>query len=294
MQIASDMTQLIGNTPMVELSRISQGKKARLVAKCEFMNLNGSSKDRTSLAMIEAADRDGALQPGMTIIEPTSGNTGIGLAGIAAVKGYSFLALMPETMTAERRIVLRALGTNLLLTPGEKGIAGAITQVEAIVAAEPTKYFIPQQFTNPANPRSHCQQTAREVWEQTEGKVDYLICGVGTGGHHRHRRRIKGVQARNKGGRRRTRFGVGFARLPLLRPTPDSGHWGGLRSRHAELRHTGRVPERDGRGGNPHDSSPCESGGHSGGYQQRRGGVGGVAGGGAGREYRQNARGGPS
>lgn len=180
MPIFNSLLETARNTPLVRLNRFNDGH-AELLAKVEFFNPGGSIKDRVALAMIEAAERDGRLIPGGLIIEPTSGNTGIGLALAAAVKGYRLILTMPETMSAERRKLLAAYGAELVLTPGDRGMAGAIAEAEAIQAANPGS-FIPQQFENPANPAAHREQTAQEILRDTDGSVDVLIAGVGTGG----------------------------------------------------------------------------------------------------------------
>ncbi|MBQ4083754.1 MAG: cysteine synthase A [Bacteroidaceae bacterium] len=183
MKIASDMTALVGSTPLVELSRYGQKYQlgARLVAKVEAMNPSGSVKARAALAMIEAAERSGALQPGGTIIEPTSGNTGIGLAMVAAIKGYRLLLTMPDTMSIERRKLLAAYGAEVILTEGRLGMAGSIAKAEELHADIPGS-IIPQQFANAANPLVHEQTTALEIWNDTDGKVCAFVAGVGTGG----------------------------------------------------------------------------------------------------------------
>lgn len=182
-RIYDDMTQLIGNTPLVELKRIEkiENIKARLLAKVEYFNPGGSVKDRVGFAMIEAAERAGDLLPGGLIVEPTSGNTGIGLAWVAAIKGYRIILTMPDTMSIERRKLLRALGAEIVLTPGAQGMASAIAKAEEIRNSTPGAY-IPSQFDNPANPEAHRNSTAEEIWFDTDGKVDIFVSAVGTGG----------------------------------------------------------------------------------------------------------------
>jgi cysteine synthase A len=182
MKIANDVTELIGNTPLVRLNRVTAGAKAQVVAKLEYFNPLSSVKDRIGVAMIEAAERDGKLTPDITVLEPTSGNTGIALAFACAAKGYHCKLIMPETMSHERRALLRALGAELILTPGPEGMPGAINRAEEIAAQEPGRYFIPQQFNNPANPEIHRRTTAEEIWRDTDGQCDVLVAGVGTGG----------------------------------------------------------------------------------------------------------------
>ena len=180
-RIHDDITQCIGNTPLVKLRRIAEGVGATLVAKVENMNPLWSVKDRIARAMIGAAERDGKIQPDTVIIEPTSGNTGIGLAYVCAARGYKFMATMPESMSLERRRLLKALGAELVLTAAADGMPGAVRKAEEL-AAQNKNYFIPQQFNNPANPEIHRQTTAEEIWRDTAGQVDILVAGVGTGG----------------------------------------------------------------------------------------------------------------
>lgn len=181
MNIAADVTALIGNTPLVRINRLSEGARATVAAKLEFFNPAHSVKDRIGFAMIDTAEKTGKLTKDSTIIEPTSGNTGIALAMVGAARGYKVTLVMPETMSRERRMLLKAYGADLILTPGPEGMGGAIKKAEELAASDP-KYFLPQQFNNPANPEIHRRTTAEEIWRDTDGKVDFLIAGVGTGG----------------------------------------------------------------------------------------------------------------
>ena len=181
MRIAEDVTQLIGNTPLVRLHRVTEGAVADVVAKLEFFNPANSVKDRIGVAMLDAAEEAGLIKPDTIILEPTSGNTGIALAMVCAARGYRIVLTMPETMSVERRMLLRAYGAELILTPGPDGMPGAIAKAEELAKTD-QRYFIPQQFENPANPAIHRATTAEEVWRDTDGKVDIFVSGVGTGG----------------------------------------------------------------------------------------------------------------
>src|SRR5215212_7720575 len=182
MKIAGNITELVGNTPLVRLNRVTEGLKAQVAAKLEFFNPAHSVKDRIGVAMIDAAEKAGRIDKETILVEPTSGNTGIALAMVAAARGYRLILTMPETMSKERRMLLRAYGAELVLTPGPDGMGGAIRKAEEIAASDPQKHFIPQQFQNPANPEVHRRTTAEEIWNDTDGKVDFLVAGVGTGG----------------------------------------------------------------------------------------------------------------
>ena len=182
MTIAANVTELIGNTPLVRLNRVTEGAYATVAAKLEFFNPGASVKDRIGAAMIEAAERDGILHKDSVIVEPTSGNTGIALALVCASQGYKLILTMPETASRERRMLLRAYGAELILTPGPEGMGGAIKRAEEIAASDPQKYVLLQQFKNPANPEIHRRTTAEEIWRDTDGQVDFLVAGVGTGG----------------------------------------------------------------------------------------------------------------
>jgi cysteine synthase A len=182
MKIANDITELIGNTPLVRIRRLTEGASAQVVAKLEYFNPAHSVKDRIGASMMDAAEKAGLLKPDTIVVEPTSGNTGIALAMVCAARGYKCLLVMPETMSKERRMLLRAFGAELILTPGSEGMGGAIRKAQELAAGDPAHYFIPQQFENPANPEIHRRTTAEEIWRDTDGKVDFLVAGVGTGG----------------------------------------------------------------------------------------------------------------
>ena len=181
MNIANDVTELIGNTPLVRINRLAAGSGAQVLAKLEFFNPAHSVKDRIGLSMIAAAESAGLVKPDTIFVEPTSGNTGIALAMVCAARGYKCVLIMPDTMSRERRMLLRAYGAELVLTPGSEGMLGAIRRAEEMVASDP-RYLMPQQFNNPANPEVHRRTTAEEIWRDTDGKVDIVVAGVGTGG----------------------------------------------------------------------------------------------------------------
>ena len=181
MKIANDVTELIGRTPLVRLNRLAKGSAAQVLVKLEYCNPAHSVKDRIGLAMIEAAEAAGQIRPDTIILEPTSGNTGIALAMVCAARGYRCTLVMPDTMSRERRLLLRAYGAELILTPGAEGMLGAIRRADALAASDP-RYLMPQQFNNPANPEVHRRTTAEEIWSDTDGAVDILVAGVGTGG----------------------------------------------------------------------------------------------------------------
>ena len=181
MKIANNVVDLVGNTPLVRLNRIAEGSLAEIIVKLEYYNPSHSVKDRIAMSMIDAAEKAGKIKPDTIIIEPTSGNTGIGLAMVCAARGYKLTIVMPDTMSNERRMLMKAFGAELILTPGSEGMQGAISKTEELAASDP-RYYIPQQFENPANPEIHRKTTAEEIWRDTDGKVDIVVSGVGTGG----------------------------------------------------------------------------------------------------------------
>lgn len=181
-RIYKDITWTIGNTPLIRLNRITKGLNADVLVKVESFNPIGSVKDRIGLAMIEEAERQGKIRQGTIIVEPTSGNTGIALAAVSAARGYKLILVMPETMSIERRKLLKAFGAELILTPGPEGMKGAVKKAEELATKDPQKLYLPQQFRNLANPEVHQRTTAEEIWRDTDGDVDILVSGVGTGG----------------------------------------------------------------------------------------------------------------
>ncbi len=236
MKIANSVTDLVGNTPLVRLNRLGVGLSAQIVAKLEFYNPAHSVKDRIGLAMIEAAEKNGSIREDTIILEPTSGNTGIAVAFVCAARGYKCVLTMPETMSKERRMLLRAYGAELVLTPGAEGMGGAIRKAEEMAAADP-RYLILQQFKNPANPEVHRRTTAEEIWRDTDGKVDILVAGVGTGGTITGVAEvIKITQAIFPGDCRRTRR-ISCSLWRGERPACHSGDRRRIRSGNSEYQH---------------------------------------------------------
>ena len=236
--LAGNMVDMVGNTPMVRLNGIASGCKAEVYVKAEGYNPLLSVKDRIGKAMIEAAEADGSLKPGGTIIEPTSGNTGIALAFVARVKGYRCILTMPETMSIERRVLLNMLGAEIILTPGPKGMGGAIAKAKQLLEDDP-EAFGPGQFDNPANPEVHRKTTAEEIWRDTDGKIDVFVAGVGTGGNdHRSVRSAQGAQSQFAHGGCRARGQPGHFRRSA-RTTQDPGYRSWLHSRQPQCRHCG-------------------------------------------------------
>jgi cysteine synthase A len=182
MRIADSVLDLVGNTPLVRINRLAEGRHAQVVGKLEFYGPGASVKDRIGVAMVLAAEREGKLKPDTVIVEPTSGNTGIALAWVCAVKGYRCILYMPESMSKERRAVIKAYGAELVLTPAAEGAIGAVNRARELVASDPKRYFMPDQFANPANPEVHRRTTAEEIWNDTDGAADILVSGIGTGG----------------------------------------------------------------------------------------------------------------
>jgi cysteine synthase A len=182
MKVYDDITRTIGNTPLVRLNRITKGLQARVIVKVESFNPMSSVKDRIAVAMIDEAEKRGLIKKDTIILEPTSGNTGVALAFVSAARGYKFTLVMPETMSIERRKLAKALGAELVLTPGAEGMKGAVAKAEKMAAENPNYFYVPQQFNNPANPEIHRKTTAEEIWRDTDGKVDIVVAGVGTGG----------------------------------------------------------------------------------------------------------------
>ena len=229
--IANSVTELIGNTPLVRLRRVTDEGPAEVLAKLEFQNPGGSVKDRIALSMIESAEAAGKLGPDTIILEPTSGNTGIGLAMVAAAKGYRCTLVMPETMSLERRKLLKAYGAELVLTPGSEGMKGAI-RVATEMAAADARYFIPQQFENAANPEIHRRTTAEEIFRDTDGKLDIFVSGVGTGGTLTGVGQVVEVALARPEDRRRGAGRLAGAVRRQTRSAQNPGHRRGIRARH--------------------------------------------------------------
>jgi cysteine synthase len=236
MKIYNDITELVGNTPLVRLNRIVEDAAAEVVLKLEYFNPAHSVKDRIGVAMIDAAEEAGLLSPDSIIVEPTSGNTGIALAFTAAARGYRCVIIMPEKVSQERVLMMKILGAELILTPAEEGMGGAIAKAEALLRSDP-RYFMPNQFTNPVNPEVHRRTTAMEIWRDTDGKVDILVAGIGTGGTITGTG--EGLKALNPN---LQVIAVEPQDSPVLSggekgPHPDHGYWRGLCPSRAQHRH---------------------------------------------------------
>ena len=277
MKIYDDITKTIGHTPLVRINRMTKGMKAQVVVKLESFNPLSSVKDRIGVAMIEDAEKKGLLKAGSVIIEPTSGNTGIALAFVAAAKGYRLILTMPETMSLERRQLLGIFGAELVLTPGAEGMKGAIKKAEELVATTPGA-IMPQQFNNPANPEIHRKTTAEEIWEDTDGKADILVAGVGTGGTLTGVAEvIKKRKPGFKADRRRAR-GVARALGRPARAAQDPGDRRGVRPRGAQPRDHRRDRDRLQRRRGEHRPASGPRGGDPGRHLLRRGPLGGPGG----------------
>ncbi len=275
-QIARDITELVGKTPLLEASRFAQarGVSCRILAKLEYLNPAGSVKDRVALSMIQDAEEMGILGPGSVIIEPTSGNTGIGLAAIGTARGYRVILTMPDTMSKERRDLLKAYGAEIVLTPGKEGMAGAIEKAVKLAESTP-KSFVPGQFVNPANPRAHYCTTGPELWEQTRGSLDIFVAGIGTGGaSDRHRPLSPGQESFRDdcgcGTCRLSRVDQGHQRKPWT-----SGYGSGLCAGGAGHLPVQRSSGCHGRAGLPSGPGVCPPGGNSGGNFLRGSPLGG-------------------
>ena len=246
MRIANDITELIGNTPLVRIRKVTDGAPAEVVAKLEFFNPANSVKDRIGVAMIDAAQEAGLIGPDTVVVEPTSGNTGIALAMVCAARGIKIVLTMPETMSLERRALLRGYGAELILTPGPEGMGGAIARATELAASDP-KYFMPQQFENPANPAIHRATTAEEIWNDTDGQVDILVAGVGTGGTITGVGQVLKERKPGGAGHRRRAGRVPGARRWDEGSAPHPGHRRGLRARHPGHQRVRRGHRRSGR-----------------------------------------------
>ena len=265
MKIANSVTDLIGNTPLVRINRLAAGCAGEVLAKLEFQNPGASVKDRIGLSMIEAAEKAGRIKPDTIILEPTSGNTGIGLAMVCAAKGYKCTLVMPDTMSKERRMVLRGYGAELVLTPGAERIPGSIKKAEEMAAAD-KRYFIPQQFENPANPEVHRKTTAEEIWNDTDGKADILVSGIGTGGTITGIGEVhQGAQAVVSVHRRRTGCVPGALRR-AGGAASDPGHRRGLRAEDTQHQNLRRGRAREKRRRDEHRAAHGERGRVAGGH----------------------------